>query len=383
MINVLFTSHSSELNGAERMLLDTLRLLDRRRFRPLLLAPRPGALTRGTDKMGIETLILPMKWTLTEKSKILKQPFSWTWNILAVHKTARLIKKKDVSLVVSNSAACWTGALAARRAGVPHVWFIHEILDGEAPLLHFLPGRKALVRRILRLSRRIVVNSRMSARAFGGSDKVAIIGNGVEAAPSSRPDPAALKSALGLNGEAKILGVIGKIYPGKRQKTAVLTLDLLRRTFPGIKLLLVGGIGDRRYFADVMETARTLGLESDVHFLGYREDLTAIYGLLDVLIVPSVVDSLGRIALEAMASGTPVVAAARGGLPEIALDGETGVLVDPPDADGLAAGAARVLQDPAFTRKIIAGGMRLVAESYSLDGQVRKIEKILEESLAR
>jgi glycosyltransferase involved in cell wall biosynthesis len=381
MINVLFVSHSSELNGAERMLLDVLRTCDRKKFQPFLIVPHPGDLVREAEAIGVETVVRSMKWNLTEKSKIWKQPLSRAWNVPVVLAIERFIKNRGISLVVTNSAACWAGALAARRARIPHVWFIHEILDGDAPLLYGLFGRKAIAGGILKLSRRVVVNSLASARTFGGSAKVVVVGNGIApAAEASVPPPSAVKASFGWGEAARITAVVGKIYPGKGQRDALLAFEILRRSFPNVKLLVVGGVEDKRYADGLVETVRTHGLENDVRFTGVRDDLPAILGALDVLFVPSTVDSLGRAALEAMASGVPVVAAARGGLSEVVIDGETGILADPPGAEGLAAGASRLFTDPELVRRITAGGRRLVALSYSLEGQTKKIEHVLEES---
>ena len=381
MTNVLFVSHSSELNGAERMLLDTLKRLDRGKFSPLLAVPRPGPLTEAAAGAGIECLAVPMKWTLTEASKVWKQPFSRVWNIGATRAAARLIRSRGIGLVVTNSAAVWTGALAARKAGVPHAWFVHEILDGKKPLLKSICGRKALIRRMLGLSERIVANSEASAHAFAGANRVIVIGNGVAIRTGPAPDLPALRNSLGIEPGAPVIGIVGKIYPGKGQMEAVLAADILRRSRPDLRLLVVGAVGDARYDERIYETVGRLGLERNVLSLGYRSDLDAILALLDVLVVASSVDSLGRVALEAMAAGTPVVAAAAGGLPELIRDGETGLLVASPSPELLAAGVARLLDDPALSEKVREGGRKFVVANYSMEGQVRKIERVLEECL--
>ncbi len=381
MTNILFVSHSSELNGAERMLLDTIRGLDRRKFSPLLAVPRPGPLTEAAAGAGIEFITFPMKWALTEATKVWKQPFSRVWNIGGARTAARLIRGRGIGLVVTNTSAVWTGAWAARQVGVPHVWFIHEILDGERPLLHYIFGRKALVRRMIRLSDRIVANSEASARAFMASGKAVVIGNGVVLPDGPAPDTSALRNSLGIEPDAPVIGVVGKIYPGKGQLEAVLAADILRRARPDLRLLVVGGVDDARYDARIYETVMRLGLEQNVLFLGYRDDLDLILGLLDVLVVASSVDSLGRVALEAMAAGTPVVAVAKGGLPEVVRDGETGFLVSSPEPELLAAGIGRLLDDPALARRVREGGRKFVAANYSLESQVLKIERVLEDCL--
>ena len=381
MTKVLFVSHTSELNGAERMLLDTIRGLDRRKFSPLLAVPRPGPLAEAAVGAGIEFFVLSMKWTLTEGPKVWKQPFSRVWNIGGARAAARLIRDRGIGLVVTNTAAVWTGAWAARKAGVPHVWFVHEILDGERPLLKYVLGRKALVRRMTRLSVRIVANSEASARAFGPSGKAVVIGNGIAVRNVAAPDTSALRSSLGIEPGAPVLGIVGKIYPGKGQMEAVLAADILRRARPGLRLLVVGDMDDARYHERIRETVRQLGLERSVLLLGYRDDLGGILALLDVLIVASSVDSLGRIALEAMSAGTPVVAVAKGGLPEVVRDGETGLLVESSEPGLLAAGIVRLLDNPALASRVREGGRKFVSANYSLEGQVRKIERVLEECL--
>jgi glycosyltransferase involved in cell wall biosynthesis len=234
---------------------------------------------------------------------------------------------------------------------------------------------------MIRLSDRIVANSEASARAFAGSGKAVVIGNGIAIRNGPAPDTSALKSSLGIEPGVPVVGVVGKIYPGKGQMEAVLAADILRRARPGLRLLVVGAVDDARYHERIRETVGRLGLTRNVLLLGYRDDLEGILGLLDVLVIASSVDSLGRIALEAMAIGTPVVAVAKGGLPEVIKDGETGLLVESPEPGLLAAGIARLLDDPVLARRLGEGGRRFVAASYSPTGQVRKIERVLEECL--
>jgi glycosyltransferase involved in cell wall biosynthesis len=329
----------------------------------------------------IDCLTLPMKWTLTEPGKVWKQPLSFLWNIRNVRVAGRMIGDLGIGLVVTNTSAVWTGALGARRAGVPHVWLIHEILDGERPLLKYVLGRKALVRRMTRLSKRIIANSAASARAFTGSGKVVIIGNGISMRTAPAADVSALRDSLGIEPEAPVIGVVGKIYPGKGQMETVLAADILRRARPTLRLLLVGETADSRYDDRIRETVGRLGLEKNVISLGRRNDIAAVLALLDVLLIASSVDSLGRVALEAMAAGTPVVAAAAGGIPEVVRDGETGILTPSAEPELLAAGVARLLDDPALACRVAVGGRAFVAANYPMESQVRRIERVLEECL--
>lgn len=382
MTNILFVSHSSELNGAERFLLDVLENLDKQRFDPLLVIPRPGPLGDAARKTRIEVKVIPMKWWLTEGSRVWKQPLAWTWNLRGVRHLAALIRERGVGLVFTNSAATFGGALAAGRAGVAHVWFVHEVLDGDRPILKYLFGQKRLVRFIHRRSKRVLVNSRETLRAFCELPGVDVVSNGISPrAPAA--SAADLRKEWGFGDDDLILGLVGKIGPDKGQREAVLALDALVSLFPRLKLVLVGAVKDIRYERQIKEIIHDRGLGGRVVFAGYREDLPLVFSLLMLLVVASRVESFGRAALEAMAAGVPVLAVPCGGIEEIIEDGRTGFLAESRDPEAIARGVARALENPERTREIVASASRFVLKNFALSAQVRKLEDILEDCLVR
>ena len=383
MNRVLFVSHTAELKGAERFLLDVLRTLNRNRFAPMLIVPRPGPLEKEAAAADVPVSVVPFKWGLTEPSRIWKQPLANLWNRPAVRTIARVIKANDVDLVFSNSAAVAVGALAARRARVPHVWFIHEVLGGARPMLRSLFGNRHLVRMICRRSRRVLVNSRASGRAFAGCANVDVVYNGLPDGAGRATPRGELRRELGLEPDARAVGVVGTVFPGKGQREAVLALASLAARFPRLKLLLVGEAADAGYVRGIEKTIAQHGLSGRVVLTGFRSDLAEILALLDLLLVPSTVDSFGRVALEAMAAEVPVLAVARGGLPEVVRHGETGFLVDGPEPDKLAAGIAAVLDDPNRAREVAVRAAQEVRRRFSLTTEVRKLERFLEECLER
>jgi glycosyltransferase involved in cell wall biosynthesis len=383
MIRALFVSHTSRLNGAERMLLETLKELDRTKFEPFLVVPGAGPLAEEAEAAGIRTFAVSMKWSLSGKKGLWKQPIARVWNLRSVSRIRRLIKEEGIALVVTNTAACWSGARAAHRAGVPHVWFVHEILGGKDAFLFHILGEGALVRAMARLSVRIIANSKASAAPFAGTGKTVVIGNGIDTRLFDPIDRAAARRSLGVGNAGPVLGVIGIVCPGKGQTEAIRVTGVLKSRFPGVRLLVVGAMIDKRYAGRIRDEVLRLGLDENVLLLGYRTDIPVILAGLDVLVVASSVDSLGRVALEAMAAKTPVVAAARGGVPEIVRDGETGILVDSPDPAAFAAGVAALLGDPEKAKAVAEGGRKLIETAFSLAGQVGKIERALEESVGK
>lgn len=384
MTRVVFVSHSAELNGAERFLLDVLRELDRRRFAPALVIPRPGPLGDQAAAIGVAVRVLPLKWWLTERGRTWKQPLAWALNRRSVADLVRFVRDFGADLVLSNSAATFAGALAARAAGVPHVWFVHEILDGERPFLRYLFGRRRLAAFIRRHSARVVANSKTTARAFGGpGGRVAIVYNGLPAGRRRPADKDAWRRAMGFAPEDKLAGVIGKIYAGKGQREAVEVLGILRRRHPGLKLVFIGDTRDPRYRKSIEDTIAAHGLGDRVVFAGYQPDLDAALASLDLLLVPSSVESFGRAALEAMAAGVPVVAAPEGGLLELVRPGETGFLAASRRPVSLAAAAALVLEEPDRARAVAERAAAETASRFSLGSEVRVLEQILEDAVDR
>lgn len=381
MNRVLFVSHSPELNGAELWLLETLRGLDRAKFEPLLVLPGSGRFEDAAKASGIETVQVPLFWWITEKPRRWRQPAAWVLTRRSAGRLARIIVERKPSLVFSNSAAVAAGAVAARKAGLPHVWAVHEMLAGPLAHLFHLRGERKLISAILDKSCRVIVNSKFCAGAFPPSNKIVIIPNGSRLKPQDAAKAAAIRAGLGASSSDPVLGVIGKLYEGKGQLEAVLAAGLLSAEFPGLRLAVIGEPRDSGYAASVRAAADRSGLRDRVVFEGWRADLDDWLAAMDVLLIPSIVESFGRAALDGMAAATPVVAAAVGGLVEIIEDGENGLLVPDRTPASLAAATARILRDRGLAEKLVAGGKRSIGTRFGLEAQVRSVERVIQSCL--
>lgn len=377
---ILFLSHSSELYGAERVLLQVLTSLSRKEFQPVLVLPRRGPFLEEAKKLAVETFVVPSKWWLTEKAGIWKQPFSWLWNIKSVARIARIIKQKDIDLVYSNSAVNFCGALAAKWQKVPHVWSIHEILGCNDAPVRYLFGKRALLSLLSALSARIIVYSEAAGQPFRNKEKVRLVPMGFKWSLGERGLKEMLRQKFGLSKEDYIIGIVGKIYPEKGQDKLVESIDLLQRDCPDIKLLIVGDVGNRRYFDRIKGFVSTRNLEKHVIFIGYQPDISGALSLMDLLVVPSSVESFGRAAVEAMSVQIPVLAVRKGAAAEIIEAGENGFLADSPDPPVLAEAIRSIREDPQLTRTAAEKGSRLVREKYTIERQMEKTEEILRES---
>lgn len=378
---ILFFSHSSELYGAEKALLQTIEGLTKQEFQPILVLPRTGPLKYEAEKIGVQTLLVPSQWWLTEKNRIWKQPLSWLWNLKGIARIARLIKRKNIDLVFSNSAVNFCGALAAKWKRVPHIWSIHEIIGTKNAPVRFLFGKRALVLLLSALSNMVIVNSETTGRPFRGKDKVRIVPIGFKWSLGDRGLREMMRQKFGIMAADYAIGIVGKIYPEKGQKKVVESIDLITKTHPDVKLLVVGEVRDKRYFSKIQRFVSARGLKEHVIFTEYQSDIFGVLAMLDLLVVASCVESFGRVAVEAMSVKTPVLAVRKGATAEVITAGENGFLVDFPDPGMLADAILSIRENPEQIRMIAERGQKMVREKYTVEIQLIKTEGIIRKCL--
>jgi glycosyltransferase involved in cell wall biosynthesis len=244
------------------------------------------------------------------------------WNTLS-----RWLKRIRPDLVVTNTLTLPFGALAARSAGIPHVWYIHELGD-EDHGLYFDLGQAVSLRLVDTLSQRIIVTSRTVQRHFEPSlpaDKIRLIYPAVEVPerPLTPSDPATFK-----------LVVVGAIAPGKRQEDAIRAVSLLVAKGLTVRLTVVGA-GEAQHVAALRALVRELAVEHAVEFAGFSSDPYSYIAASDAALVCSRHEALGRVTIEAMKLGKPVIGANRGGTAELIRDGGNGLLYRAEDAEDL------------------------------------------------
>ncbi len=379
--NILFVSHASELNGAEKVLLRILERLDRKKFKPFLITPEYGLLEDKARKLGINTEIVPMKWWISESSKRWRQPFSWIFNMKSIFRISRIISKKNISLVFSNTSIMFSAALASKLSRVPHIWMIHENLSGYACCFYFLLGNDILVRIIEFLSARIIVNSLASKKAFKNKEKTCLVYNGIEVNREQISSEHDIRNELNIGTNDPLIGVIGKISDEKGQKEIVLALRRLSQVYPQLKLLIIGSVSDDHYYEEILNIIKSSDLGNKVIFTGYRPDVMDILKSMDLVVIASDTESFGLVALEAMCVHTPVLAVDSGALPEIITHGKTGFLVRKKDSGSLREGIDSVLKRPDRAERVVKRAFDLVRSRFQFENQIKKIEQIMEDSL--
>jgi glycosyltransferase involved in cell wall biosynthesis len=191
--------------------------------------------------------------------------------------------------------------------------------------------------------------------------RVVTVHNGVDSVGPAPP----IRLAVG----ATVLEV-ARLAEVKGQRTLLAALRGLDASAVLVGLDLERG---GSYERELREEAERLGVADRVVFAGQRDDVPGLLAGCDVVCLPSSVEGLPLVVLEAMAQGRPVVATAVGGTPELVVDGETGLLVPPGDAVALAGALGKVLRDPGLARRLGEAGRRRVHASFSLAAMTERV----------
>lgn len=214
-------------------------------------------------------------------------------------------------------------------------------------------------------------------RAFGcGGCEVEVIHNFIDPDVYNRDKyPNSLKDQLGKS--RPVLMHVSNFRAVKRVRDVIRVFAAVNKERPSV-LVMIGDGPDR---PGAEEEARSLGVESSVSFLGKLEQIAPLLAAADLFILPSQTESFGLSALEALASGVPVIGTKAGGLPEVIRDGETGVLCGVGDVAGMAAAALTILEDPSRWSAMSQLATLDSRQRFSLDAVVGKYEALYRRSL--
>ncbi|TCV54097.1 glycosyltransferase family 4 protein [Agrobacterium tumefaciens] len=381
MTSALFVSHTGEKGGAELFLADLVKA-GPHSWRACFLSG--GAAADDLADAGRPPVML----SAGEKMLSIRRNASFgallrgAADVMAVAwQLSREARHYDV-ICANSQKALFVCALAAKLSRRPLVWILHDIVTDPA---FSATNRRASLAFARLFARLVAVNSEETGRAFieagGEADKVRIVYNGFDPARAKVYEPgkaARLRAELGL-GPQPLVGLFGRLSEWKGQHVFLEAIAAME----GVQAVIVGGalFGQEAYEARIREQASRLGLDDRVRFLGFRSDVPELMAAMDAVAHTSIVaEPFGRVVVEAMMCGRPVVATRGGGVSEIIRDGETGLLVPPGEPSALAAALGRVLSDPALAERLAQKGREDVSQRFSLEETCRSVSALLEEA---
>jgi glycosyltransferase involved in cell wall biosynthesis len=205
-------------------------------------------------------------------------------------------------------------------------------------------------------------------------EKVTVIPNGLQLdhIPSTF-DAAAKREALGIPKNCPVIGTVTRLEPQKANDVFLRAVARAVKRVPNMVTLIAGDGPQRR---ELENLAAELGLADRVRFLGWRTDAVEMLGALDIFCLSSRWEGCPMVLLEAMAMRRPVVATDIGGVREIVVDGETGLLVALNEPDALADGIVRLLEADAERERFGQAGRQRLEEHFSAEGMLAAYRRL-------
>jgi len=375
---VLVVHQAAELYGSDRSLLDLLAGLDRSRLEPIVCVPQSGPLVDRLRALAIEVQVAPL---LKVRRGTLLAPWRLVRLVGEIRRALReidtLVNGRGIDCVYTNTLAVLAGALWAARNKVPHIWHVREIIDRpkvvSSCFRHLVAG----------LADRVICNSDETRRwiAPDRAARTVTIWNGTESLPDEVRLPEARAKArarLALPTGVPVILVVGRINARKGQDLVVDAVELIRPEHQApFRLLFVGGgVPQESGALDTLKARIASSAHaSRIEIHPFAEEIADYYLAADILVLPSRhPESFGRVAIEAMSYGLPVIAAAHGGALEIIEEGSTGLFFRPNSAKALSVELTALLRDAELRQRMGEAGRDRHRESFHLEAYVAKVQ---------
>ena len=397
---VLFIHHGGGIGGAPVSMLQLAAALDRDRYEPVVVFTEPGPILEFARDLGVPAKVFPLRSSFFYSTHVpisLRMIVRFLFHLWPTIRAARtLIRREQPDLVHLNTSVLIPAAMGVKREGVPLVWHVREVIDTGS----WIGGLEAA--RISNLADCVVANSEVVANGFNGRGRVTRVPNAVDLSKfdhTAAGRRAALRQEFEVERDAPVVGIIGSVQTPKGHFTLVDAACNVVRSIPQAVFLVVGGGLPATYLASWKGRAKRMlgiplderermqrmvakaGLESSFRFVGYRQDIAAVLGAMDVLAFPVLkAEGFGRPLIEAMAAACPVVASDIGPSREI-MGGESGLLVPPGDPEALSEALIDLLTDPQQRARMGPAGRRRAEAMFSLDRHVQHIQRLYEEVL--
>jgi glycosyltransferase involved in cell wall biosynthesis len=303
-------------------------------------------------------------------------------DIRAIRHLMRIIKDGGYQIVHTHtSKAGFLGRVAARLCKVPAV--VHSphgtILEGyfSSAVTQFYTILERITapvsQAIICLTEREI--DQYLAAKIGQREQYVAIHNGIDIAAYSQTTQSRqdVRRSLSIPPEAIVLITVGRLVPVKGQADLIAALPGVLQCHPETILLTVG---EGELHDALVGQAKRLGVETDIRFLGWRTDIANLLGASDIFVLPSLNEGLGLVLIEAMAQRLPAVATRVGGVPEVVMDGETGVLVPAQMPGHMTDALNTLIANPARMRRMGEAGYQRAVAEFSISSTVEQTEHI-------
>ena len=347
--------------GGEVWLITAMKEFIRRGHNVTLICRPDAKILHYAEQNNIDAMTLKMRGDV--------DPFT-------ILKLIGILRKKKIDIILTNvEKELRISGLASIFAGVKAV-ISRKGVD--------LPIKNRLQYRFThnKLASVIVANSQATKKTllknapWLNQDKISVIYNGIDPELFSIENTRDLRDELGIPQQIPLIGFVGRLNV---QKGIVYILEAFEKVFENIPAaqLLMAGTGDLRN--EIETIAKEKGFSRNIHLIGFRDDIPNVMRTIDLLILPSVWEGFGIVLIEAMAAEKPCVITNISSMPEIVIDGQTGIVVPSKDANKLADAIINLIHNPSLAKKMGGEGKKLVQNKFTLQKMISRYEQLFYE----
>ena len=370
-IKILYIITSSGIGGAERILYYTATGLDYNKYDISVCSlKKMGEIARALEKQGIAVYCLHMG----DRESF----WGWLSSIIALIRLfPYLIRIRPTIIHSFLFRANILARIAGYLTGIPIIISSTRVMGGEKKYFHYVEMITSfMVDHYVAVSesvqRYIIDKSKISA------EKISVIYNGVNIKSQDNSCEQNPKMPFKIEDKDRILMTVGRLHKQKGHCYLIQAVSKVRKEFPNVKLL-VAGEGEEEN--NLKKLVKSLDLTNEVIFAGLSSDIEGILSMAELFILPSLWEGLPNVLLEAMAAGKPVVATKVGGISEIVVPGETGMLIPPRDTDALAIAIIDLLQNRLKAKDMGEAARIRAGKRFSIYKMIEKTENLYQELL--
>lgn len=377
---ILFFDHTAQWSGGEISLFNLVTHLDLTKYRPIVVLFSDGPLRAKLEAANVATRLVPLDEGVnqTRKDEMSAASLLKGRQIGAmgrfIRRLRRVIRSERAQIVHCNSLKSDVlGGVAARLAGVPVVWHVRDRIEND-----YLPAPVVRAFRLLARwipTRVIAVSS--ATLATLPNVRGAAIHNGTVFGNFDD-----LNARPPFTNKAPVFGIVGRLTSWKGQHIFLRAAALVKAQVPDAKFCIVGAalFGEEDYERELRELCAELELDAAVKWLGFRRDVPQVIAGMDALVHASTTgEPFGQVLIEGMAAARPVIATRGGGVPEIVLNGETGITVPMNQVEPLAAAMLELYREPERARRMGEAGRARVRREFTIEATARRVEAVWDE----
>lgn len=374
MINILFLHAGAEMYGADKVMLDLIRRLDKTKYTPYVVLPTEGVLVDALKKENIDVSVIPYP-IMRRKYFNFKGIMQYGTGLIKYsNQLVKFAKEHSIDVVHTNTAAVLEGSAVARKLRIPQLWSVHEIIVSPNVMFKFT-SRTIAKNSTITITDSKAVKDHLLESGYFKNDAIKVIYNGVDT-DRFKPDndSSYLRKEWNIPDDAMVVGMMGRVNSWKGQKDFLKAANILLAEHSNMYAVLVGAAfaGEEWREKELAEEISKSPYKDRIVNVGYRTDSEGIYNLYDVFVLPSTnPDPLPTVVLEAMATGKPIVGYRHGGVCEMVKEGYNGLLAEVRNPADLAREIDVLLSNEELRKTMGEHSRERLLENFSIESYVK------------